>query len=70
MATLQNESRSLNALNVSHENNQINDIYQGKLRDTSDPERQLGFTKYHLEIYLKGGNRIVQNIQIYLLVKT
>ena len=38
VATLQNESRSLNALNVSHENNQINDIYQGKLRDTSDPE--------------------------------
>ena len=38
IATLPRESRASNALNVSLDENNVIDIYQGKLKEASDPE--------------------------------
>lgn len=38
IATLHKESRASNALNASIEGNHVTDIYQGKLKKSSDPE--------------------------------
>ena len=50
IATLPRESRASNALNVSLDENNVIDIYQGKLKEAPDPEA-IEYTRLHHRRY-------------------
>ena len=55
---LSQESRASNTLNVSLDENNVIDIYQGKLKEASDPEA-IGIYKITSQEILRHGDTIV-----------